>query len=292
MEPISLKALCLLASPIPLPPAAGIRIKDITKVSMVIADMRKLIRQDQRIIQRLHRRVFLDKLTREQVSIYVSCYVEAANRDAFMSVKQDLLLAFVECIERNGAQLARNRLQVCNLQHCLPHSRVWKLSDWLHSEPQINLAVLIESWCSQDGYADIQGAAHLPVCPKHSNAQRLCVMAVTNMRIQFHFSISIYQEHVDHLLDWVSIFWLCCSRRLPGAPQKMRVEIWKACNWRHWQMQKQPHIKPCLTHRRHPQRPLTPPPLLTHHLRQGRKGHWYLIQGGMSSLRKLWFVQQ
>ena len=79
---------------------------------MVIADMRKLIRQDQRIIQRLHRRVFLDRINREQVSIYVSCYVEAANRDAFMSIKQDLLLAFVECVERNGAHLARNRLQV------------------------------------------------------------------------------------------------------------------------------------------------------------------------------------
>ena len=74
--------------------------------------MRKLIRQDPRIIQRLHRRVFLDKINRDQISIYISCYVEAANRDAFMAVKQDLLLAFVDCVERNGAHLARNRLQV------------------------------------------------------------------------------------------------------------------------------------------------------------------------------------
>ena len=37
---------------------------------------------------------------------------QAANRDAFMSVKQDLLLAFVECVDRNGARLARNRFQV------------------------------------------------------------------------------------------------------------------------------------------------------------------------------------
>ena len=29
-----------------------------------------------------------------------------------MSVKQDLLLAFVECVDRNGARLARNRFQV------------------------------------------------------------------------------------------------------------------------------------------------------------------------------------
>ena len=43
---------------------------------MVIADMRKLIRQDQRIIQRLHRRVFLDKITKEDITIYISFYVE------------------------------------------------------------------------------------------------------------------------------------------------------------------------------------------------------------------------
>ena len=46
-----------------------------------------------------------------QVTIYISAYVEAANRDAFMAVKQDLLAAFVDCCERNGARLARNRLQ-------------------------------------------------------------------------------------------------------------------------------------------------------------------------------------
>lgn len=74
--------------------------------------MRKIIRQDPRIIQKLHRRVFLDKITRDQVSIYISCYVEAPNRDAFMAVKQDLLLAFIDCVERNGAKLARNKLQV------------------------------------------------------------------------------------------------------------------------------------------------------------------------------------
>ena len=44
--------------------------------------------------------------------MYVSCYVEAQNRDAFMAVKQDLLLAFVDCVERNRAELARVRLSV------------------------------------------------------------------------------------------------------------------------------------------------------------------------------------
>ena len=42
---------------------------DIGKAAAVVADMRKIIRQDPRIIQKLHRRVFIDKLTREQASL-------------------------------------------------------------------------------------------------------------------------------------------------------------------------------------------------------------------------------
>ena len=44
--------------------------------------------------------------------MYVSFYVEAVNRDAFMSIKQDLLLAFIDCVDRNGAKLAKQRLEV------------------------------------------------------------------------------------------------------------------------------------------------------------------------------------
>lgn len=89
-----------------------LRLDDLPKISAVVSDIRKILRQDARIIQKLHRRVFLDKVTREDASVYISFYVEAANRDAFMAVKQDLLLAFIDCVERNGARLARNKLQL------------------------------------------------------------------------------------------------------------------------------------------------------------------------------------
>jgi hypothetical protein len=46
-------------------------VDDIGKAAAVVADMRKIIRQDPRIIQKLHRRVFIDKLTREQVIMLV-----------------------------------------------------------------------------------------------------------------------------------------------------------------------------------------------------------------------------
>jgi hypothetical protein len=63
----------------------GLRLEDLPKASAVVSDIRKILRQDPRVIQKLHRRVFLDKLTRDEATIYISFYVEAANRDAFMA---------------------------------------------------------------------------------------------------------------------------------------------------------------------------------------------------------------
>ena len=91
----------------------AVRVADVHKANAVIQDIRRIVRNDARIINKLHRRVFLDKLTERDVQIYLSFYVEASNRDAFMAVKQDLLLAFVDCVERNGAKLATPRTVVC-----------------------------------------------------------------------------------------------------------------------------------------------------------------------------------
>lgn len=70
------------------------------------------MRNDTRTINKLHRRVFLDKITHEDCRIYMSFYLEAANRDAFMAIKQDMLLSFVDVVERNGAKLATPRTMV------------------------------------------------------------------------------------------------------------------------------------------------------------------------------------
>ena len=90
----------------------SLRVEDAVRCPGVVADMRKVLRADPRIIQKLHRRVFLERVDRDQALVYVSFYVEAANRDQFMAIKQDLLLAFLDCVEQNGAALARNRLVV------------------------------------------------------------------------------------------------------------------------------------------------------------------------------------
>lgn len=57
--------------------------------------------QDPRVLQKLHRRVFLDKITRDEATIYLSFYVEAANRDAFMAGAPSvgwLAAAFCSCV--------------------------------------------------------------------------------------------------------------------------------------------------------------------------------------------------
>lgn len=43
------------------------------RAQAVVADFRKVIRQDPRIIQKLHRRVFVDKITRDQVRASMMC---------------------------------------------------------------------------------------------------------------------------------------------------------------------------------------------------------------------------
>ncbi len=61
----------------------GLRVDDVGKASAVVADMRKIIRQDPRIIQKLHRRVFIDKLTREQVREHSFCNRKCLHTDPF-----------------------------------------------------------------------------------------------------------------------------------------------------------------------------------------------------------------
>lgn len=58
------------------------------RVGHAAQDIRRIVRNDARIMNKLHRRVFLDKIGLEDVKVYISFYVEASNRDNFMAVKQ------------------------------------------------------------------------------------------------------------------------------------------------------------------------------------------------------------
>jgi hypothetical protein len=106
LQRVACAHLCLHANshkhPIPHTPQAN----------AIAQDIRRIMRSDTRVMNKLHRRVFVDKITKEDVQIYMSFYLDAANRDAFMAIKQDLMVSFVDCVERNGAKLATPRTVV------------------------------------------------------------------------------------------------------------------------------------------------------------------------------------
>lgn len=90
----------------------AIRLEDVYRVRNILQEMRQIIREDSRIFQKLHRRVFFTEITDNALLIHLSFYVEAANKDVFLSISEDLLLSFIECIKRNGAELMMKTVHV------------------------------------------------------------------------------------------------------------------------------------------------------------------------------------
>ena len=68
--------------------------------------------QEKLVLPKLHRRIFIDGYDCNQVTIYASFYVEAANRDMFMATRQRFFVAFAAACHRHGAHLASNRREV------------------------------------------------------------------------------------------------------------------------------------------------------------------------------------
>jgi hypothetical protein len=60
-----------------------------SQANAIIQDIRRIVRNDTRVLNKLHRRVFLDRLAPTgDAQLYLSFYLEAANRDAFAAIKQ------------------------------------------------------------------------------------------------------------------------------------------------------------------------------------------------------------
>ena len=84
-----------------------VKISDVSKVRSIVSDIRGFVRRDDRVIKKLHRRIFLDSISENGiVRIFTSFYVSAANRDQFLSIKEDVLFELVDIIARNQAELA------------------------------------------------------------------------------------------------------------------------------------------------------------------------------------------
>ncbi|XP_073361317.1 mechanosensitive ion channel protein 2, chloroplastic isoform X2 [Aegilops tauschii subsp. strangulata] len=82
---------------------------DAGKISIIVADMRKVLAKNQNIEQqRLHRRVFFEKIdeTTQALMIYVSCFVKTSHLEEYLNVQEEVLLDFLRIIGHHRARLA------------------------------------------------------------------------------------------------------------------------------------------------------------------------------------------
>ena len=78
-------------------------------MSGVVRDFRAVLRKEDKVKQSgmdTHRRVFVTAIEPDGIQVYISCYIEAANRDAFLAVQEGLLYRFSEAMRANGCRFA------------------------------------------------------------------------------------------------------------------------------------------------------------------------------------------
>ena len=78
------------------------------RLSQAVKDLRAVLKADERVIKALHRRVFLNRITHDGFELIVSFYVEAVNRDQYLSVREDVYYTMIQIFNRYHIQLASN----------------------------------------------------------------------------------------------------------------------------------------------------------------------------------------
>ncbi|KAM0901561.1 hypothetical protein ACQ4PT_019905 [Festuca glaucescens] len=82
---------------------------DAGKISIIVADMRKVLAKNHNIEQqRLHRRVFFEKIDEETqaLMIYISCFVKTSHFEEYLNVQEDVMLDFLRIVGHHRARLA------------------------------------------------------------------------------------------------------------------------------------------------------------------------------------------
>ncbi|KZV49785.1 mechanosensitive ion channel protein 2, chloroplastic-like [Dorcoceras hygrometricum] len=82
---------------------------DVSKINNIVADMRKVLAKNPQVEQqKLHRRVFLDRIDAENQAllILVSCFVKTSHFEEYLCVKEFVLLDLLRVIRHHRARLA------------------------------------------------------------------------------------------------------------------------------------------------------------------------------------------
>ncbi|KAI5056556.1 hypothetical protein GOP47_0028374 [Adiantum capillus-veneris] len=87
----------------------GISHLDSSKITSIVADMRKVISKHPQVEQRrLHRRVFLESIDPENqfLMVLISCFVKTSHFEEYLRVKETILLDLLKVISHHHARLA------------------------------------------------------------------------------------------------------------------------------------------------------------------------------------------
>eukprot|EP01023_Acetabularia_acetabulum_P045702 TRINITY_DN4644_c0_g2_i4.p1 TRINITY_DN4644_c0_g2~~TRINITY_DN4644_c0_g2_i4.p1 ORF type:complete len:553 (+),score=33.41 TRINITY_DN4644_c0_g2_i4:83-1741(+) len=137
----------------------GLRLEDLRIAPKVLSDIRRILKQERRVIQKLPIRVFITGITREQVTIFMNFFVTAKDREDYVCLRQDMLLSVMSCVKRNDAHLARNRYMVeVSRQHQL--TSLNSSTQYL-VEDKLNQDGLLPDYRSQDFESQIIVDPHL-----------------------------------------------------------------------------------------------------------------------------------
>ncbi|CAN8324240.1 unnamed protein product [Cochlearia groenlandica] len=82
---------------------------DVSKINIIVADMRKVLSKNPQIEQqKIHRRVFLEDIDPENqaLRILISCFVKTSRFEEYLGVKEAVLLDLLRVIRHHGARLA------------------------------------------------------------------------------------------------------------------------------------------------------------------------------------------
>ncbi|KAK9678852.1 hypothetical protein RND81_11G237100 [Saponaria officinalis] len=82
---------------------------DSSKISSIVADMRKVLAKHPQVEQqRLHRRVFLENVNPENqaLMILISCFVKTSHHEEYLCVKEAILLDLLRVVKHHRARLA------------------------------------------------------------------------------------------------------------------------------------------------------------------------------------------
>ena len=93
-----------------------VRLEDAPRVSNAIANFRSVIKSDPRVLRNMHRRVFLDSISKEGLHLVISFYIEAVNKDQFYAIQQEMLQAFLETCRKNSVRVSPNIRAVMQIE--------------------------------------------------------------------------------------------------------------------------------------------------------------------------------